>query len=77
MVKSGRMSSLHRESSVCLILIIFWDSPSRVPFPEDYPINPGTVLNLYQETRLIFGMIAQEPSEGSCDLGLENLCKEG
>jgi hypothetical protein len=71
------MSSLHQESFVFLILIRFWEGPLRVLFPRDYPINPGIVANLYPETRLRFGTIAQEPSEGSCDPSLETLCKEG
>lgn len=56
---------------------MFWEGSSRVLFPRDYPINLGTVPNLYLETRLRFGMDAQEPSEGSYDMGLETLCKEG
>jgi hypothetical protein len=56
---------------------MFREGSSRVLFPGDYPINLGTVRNLYPETRLRFEMIAQEPSEGSCDPGLETLCKEG
>jgi hypothetical protein len=56
---------------------MFWESPSRVLFSGDYPINLETVSNLYPETQLIFGMISKEPFEGSCDPGLETLCKEG
>jgi hypothetical protein len=56
---------------------MFREGSSRVLFPGDFPINLGTVPNLYPETQLIFGMIAQEPYKGSCNLGLETLCKEG
>jgi hypothetical protein len=56
---------------------MFREIPSRVLFSEDYPINLGTMSNLYPDTHLKLGTISKETSDGSCDPDLETLHKEG